>query len=454
MISSIVFTVLLLATAVIFIRRLREIRYNINMGRPLDLSGNVSERIKIMARVALGQSKLVTRPVAGIMHVFIYLGFIIINIEILEIVIDGIFGTHRALYPILGPSMYQAFIGSFEVLALLVLLACVVFLIRRNVLNLKRFSGTEMTKWPKSDANIILIVECLLMLAFLTMNAADSILMNAPADLLAQAGLTHYIGFDFDAWFWVSGWLTGLMPNEVTSLHLIERACWWFHIIGVMGFSIYVLYSKHFHIFIAFPNTYFSKLDPAGSFNNLEAVKKEVELMMDPSADPYAAPPADAPAPQRFGAKDVEDLSWKQIMEAYSCTECGRCTSECPANQTGKLLSPRKIMMDARDRAEELGKHKRSNGADSHDGKSLLGDYITAEELWACTTCNACVQACPVNINPLEVIVDLRRFLVMEESAAPSELNNMFTNIENNGAPWQFAQADRGNWAEEDAKND
>jgi heterodisulfide reductase subunit C len=449
MISSIIFIILLVATTVIFIRRIREIRYNINLGRDLDLSGNVGERLRIMARVAFGQSKLVTRPIAGIMHVFIYVGFVIINVEILEIVTDGALGTHRAFHAILGDQMYYVFIGLFEVLALLVLMACVTFLIRRNIGQVKRFSGTEMTKWPTSDANIILVTEILLMLAFLTMNAADTVLMTAPSDMLVTAGLDHYLGFSFGDWFWVSAYLTGFMPNSIESLFLIERFCWWFHIVGVFGFSIYVLYSKHFHIFIAFPNTYYSRINSIGELPNLSAVKKEVELMMDPSADPYAAPAEGAEPPQRFGAKDVEDLSWKQLMDAYSCTECGRCTSECPANQTGKLLSPRKIMMDTRDRVEELGKHRRAKGMEASDEISLLGNYITKEELWACTTCNACVQACPVNIDPLSIIVDLRRFLVMEESAAPSELNTMFTNVENNGAPWQFAQADRGNWTNE-----
>jgi heterodisulfide reductase subunit C len=449
MISSIIFIILLVATAVIFIRRIREIRYNINLGRAKDLSGNVGERLRIMARVALGQSKLITRPVAGIMHVFIYIGFIIINVEILEIVTDGALGTHRAFHAFLGDEIYYVFIGLFEILALLVLIACVTFLIRRNVGRIKRFSGKEMTKWPTSDANIILVIEVLLMLAFLTMNAADTVLMTAPTDMLMSTGMDHYLGFNFGDWFWVSAYLTGLMPNNIETLFLIERFCWWFHIVGVFGFSIYVLYSKHFHIFIAFPNTYYSRLNSMGELPNLEAVKKEVELMMDPRADPYAAPAENAEPPQRFGAKDIEDLSWKQLMDAYSCTECGRCTSECPANQTGKLLSPRKIMMDTRDRVEELGKHRRANGKEASDEISLLGNYITKEELWACTTCNACVQACPVNIDPLSIIVDLRRFLVMEESAAPSELNTMFTNVENNGAPWQFAQTDRGNWTNE-----
>jgi ferredoxin len=451
MISSIIFTVLLVATAVIFIRRIAEIKTNINLGRDIDMSDNASERWKTMARVALGQSKLVARPLAGIMHVFIYVGFILINLEVLEIIIDGVFGTHRVFYNLLGSDLYYVFIGFFEVLALLVLIACIVFLVRRNIGKIKRFSGTEMTSWPKSDANIILIVESILMLVLLTMNASDSVLFMMNDQLVMQAGLDHYTGIRFQDSFWVSAYLTGFMPNDPVALFYIERTCWWLHIVGILGFLIYVPYSKHFHIFLAFPNTYYSKLQPSGEFDNLESVKNEVELMMDPNVDPFAAPaPESADAvPQRFGAKDVTDLTWKNLMDAYSCTECGRCTSECPANQTGKLLSPRKIMMDTRDRVEELGKHKKANGAESYDGKSLLGDYISPEELWACTTCNACTQACPVNINPLSIIVDLRRFLVMEQSAAPSELNGMFTNIENNGAPWQFAQADRLNWKDD-----
>lgn len=451
MVSSIIFTLLLITTAVIFARRIVEVRNNINIGRDLNLSDNKVERWKTMARVALGQSKMVSRPLAGIMHIFIYIGFVLINIEIIEIVIDGIFGTHRLFYSFLGADLYYVFIGIFETLALLVLVACLVFLIRRNIGRLKRFTGTEMTSWPKSDANIILIVECLLMLALFQMNAADSVLFMLNDTIVANAGLSHYTGIRFDDWFWVSGYFTGYLPNDPVTLFYIERVCWWFHILGIFAFLIYVPYSKHFHIFMAFPNTYFSRLEPAGQFNNLESVKNEVALMMDPSQDPFAAPAqpqADA-VPQRFGAKDVNDLSWKQLMDAYTCTECGRCTSECPANQTGKLLSPRKIMMDTRDRLEEYGKLKRTLGPDADDGKSLLNDYISTEEIWACTTCNACVQACPVNINPLSIIVDLRRFLVMEESKAPNELNMMFTNVENNGAPWQFAQADRLNWKDE-----
>lgn len=451
MISSLVFFVLLAITSVAFYLRVKTISRNINLGRDIEISDNPSQRWKTMARVALGQSKMVTRPIAGFMHILIYLGFIIINLEILEIILDGLFGTHRIFSEFLG-GLYKPFINSFEILALGVLVACVVFLARRNVLKLKRFWSKEMTSWPKSDANIILIVEILLMTAFLTMNAADSILLNTPPLDLGRFGLEHYTGVGMNnSGFVISQLIVPLLPSDFTSLAFIERACWWFHIVGIFAFLNYVPYSKHFHIFLAFPNTYYSNLKNKGQFNNLKAVTKEVQLMMDPSADPYANPPEGETAEvPKFGAKDVQDLTWKQLMDAYSCTECGRCTSVCPANQTGKLLSPRKIMMDTRDRLEEFGKGLDANGRDFKDGKSLLGSYISNEEVWACTTCNACTDACPVNIDPLSIIMDLRQHLVMEESAAPAELNNMFSNVENNGAPWQFAQADRLNWANED----
>jgi ferredoxin len=386
-----------------------------------------------MLRVALGQGKMFDKPVVALLHLIIYAGFIIINIELLEILADGLFGTHR-LFAFMG-GFYNILIGSFEILALLVLLACVVFLTRRNVLRLKRFVMREMTAWPRTDANLILIIEILLMSAFLTMNAADYTLQSRGADHYIQAGA-----------FPVSGMIVPLLENLTDgTLIIIERFCWWFHIIGILAFLVYVTYSKHLHIILAFPNTYYSKLQPAGSINNLASVTNEVKLMLDPSAvaDP---PPADG-VPQRFGAKDVFDLSWIQLMNAYSCTECGRCTSECPANQTGKLLSPRKIMMDTRDRLEEVGnicnKHQ---GEWKDDGRSLLRDYITEEELWACTTCNACTQACPININPMEIIIDLRRYLIMEESKSPESITVMFNNIENNGAPWAMSASDRANW--------
>ena len=424
-IDNAIFVLILAGAIYFFSKNVGRIRRNILLGKDIDRSDNSSQRWKVMVKVALGQTKMVVRPVAGIMHLLIYLGFIIINIEMLEIVIDGIAGTHRVFEPMLG-GLYPVLINSFEVLAVGVLLSCVVFLARRNVLRIKRFFSAEMTAWPRSDANYILIIEILLMLAFLFMNAAD-----------------HKAGD-----FVISQHLKGLLPTDTGTLEIIETAAWWFHIIGVLFFLNYLPYSKHFHVLLAFPTTYYSNLQPKGEFTNMDSVKKEVEMMFDPNADPYAAPPADA-EPGRFGAKDVTDLNWKQLMDSYSCTECGRCTSECPANQTGKLLSPRKIMMDTRDRLEQVGKNIDQHGKDHDDGKSLLGDHITKEELWACTSCNACTEACPVNLDPLSIIVDLRRYLVMEESAAPTELNGMFSNIENNGAPWQFAQADRLNWATE-----
>lgn len=405
------------------------------MGKDVKIEGSTAERWKTMALVALGQSKMFNRPVAAVMHIFIYVGFVIINIEVFEILIDGVFGTHRVLSFLGG--FYDFLIGSFEVLALLVLVACVVFLVRRNILKLKRFWMREMTSWPRSDANIILITEIILMTLFLTMNACDVILQNR--------GIEHYVKAGA---FPISDLYAGVFSGMSDSgLIMLERFCWWGHIIGILAFLNYVPYSKHFHILLAFPNTYYSNLNAKGKFTNLESVTTEVKLMLDPSATPL---PADAnAAPMRFGAKDVFDLNWKQLMDAYTCTECGRCTSNCPANITGKLLSPRKIMMDTRDRLEEVGKNIDSNKEFKDDGKTLLTNYISPEELWACTTCNACTEACPVNIDPLSIITDMRRFLVMEQSAAPTELNGMFTKIENNGAPWQFSPTDRMKWTEE-----
>jgi ferredoxin len=392
----------------------------------------------MLVRVALGQSKMVVRPIAGILHIIVYAGFVIINIEVLEILIDGLFGTHRVLS--FTGALYDFLIASFEWLALGVLLACVVFLVRRNGIRLKRFLSKELDGWPRSDANIILFVEILLMSAFLLMNAADGLLQNRAHEHYHSAG-------SFPVSSWIMPALSGISDQ---GLIFIERFCWWFHIIGILAFMNYLPYSKHFHILLSFPATYFSNLKPKGEISNLESVTREVKLMLDPSA---ASPPApEDGAPQRFGAKDVFDLNWKQLLDAYTCTECGRCTSSCPANQTGKLLSPRKILMDTRDRLDEVGRNMDANGGNfSDDGKSLLGSYISEEELWACNTCNACTEACPVNLDPLSVIVDLRRYLIMEQSAAPGSLNMMFTNVENNGAPWQFSPSDRLNWANEQA---
>jgi len=432
--SNIIFLVLFLFSISIFIINLNRIIANIRLGREIDRSDRSIDRWKNMIRVALGQSKMIRRPVAGILHIIIYLGFVIINIEMVEIIIDGIFGSHRFLSSILPIIVYNFLIASFEVLALLVLLACIIFLVRRNIIRLKRFWSKEMTLWPRTDANLILIFEILLMLAFLFMDAADMMIQTSENNIRAGS-------------FPVSQFLIPLISHlGIEQLHFLERFCWWFHIIGVLAFMNYVLISKHLHIFFAFPSTYFANLNALGKFSNLDSVTKEVKLMMDPNADPYASPAADAAVPQSFGAKDADQLNWVQLLNSYSCTECGRCTSNCPANQTGKLLSPRKILMDTRKRITEIGNNKRK-GID--DKKSLLGDYITNEEIWACTSCNACTDSCPIELDPLSIILDLRRYLVMEQSSAPTELNMMFTNIENNGAPWQFPAADRLNWKNE-----
>jgi len=424
-ISNIIFALILIGAGVLFTINIRKIISNIRLGRDVNRSDRKPERWRTMIRVALGQSKMVTRPFPAILHLFVYAGFILINIEMLEIVIDGVIGTHRLFAPFLG-NFYYFIINFFEILAVLVAVSCIVFLIRRNSGTVKRFRGTDLKGFPFKDANLILITEVLLMSALLLMNASDP----------------HYE-------FLVSKHISPMLPQDPGTLHIIEQSAWWFHIIGVLAFLNYLPYSKHLHIIWAFPNTYFTNLYPKGKFNNLESVTREVKLMMDPTADPFAAQPAVEGAPERFGAKDVTDLTWINIMNAYTCTECGRCTSACPANITGKKLSPRKIMMDVRDRVEELAAAKRKNGKDFHDGKSLIRDYTTEEEVWACTSCNACVQECPVNIDPLAIIVDLRRYLVMEESKLPAALSNMATNIENNQAPWQFSPADRLNWAKE-----
>ncbi|MFT5522053.1 MAG: heterodisulfide reductase subunit C [Enterobacterales bacterium] len=435
-ISNIIFLVVFLVAITFFIRNLNRIIANIKLGRDIDRSDRSTDRWKNMFRVAVGQSKMTRRPVAGILHIILYLGFVIINIEVIEIIVDGVFGSHRYLSSILPIGLYNFLIGSFEILAILVLVACVIFLIRRNVVRIKRFWSKEMTSWPRTDANLILIFEILLMSAFLIMNATDGLLFSAGASHYVTSfsnPISQYFQFMF-------------MGMDTATLVAIERFTWWFHIIGILGFMNYVLISKHLHIFFAFPSTYFANLNPLGQFSNLQSVTNEVKLMMDPNADPYAAPAADAAPPEQFGAKDATDLNWVQLLNAYSCTECGRCTDSCPASQTGKLLSPRKILMDTRDRITELADNKRKG---KEDTKSLLGDYITAEELWACTSCNACTDACPIDLDPLSIIMDMRRYLVMEQSAAPTELNMMFSNVENNGAPWQFPAADRLNWKNE-----
>lgn len=435
---NIIFIILLIVGVGFFVKNISKLRRNIFLGKEASLTDNKPRRWKNMAKIALGQSKMVVRPIAGALHIIVYIGFVIINIEVLEIILDGIFGTHR-LFAVLGP-VYSFLIGSFEILAFLVIVAVVIFWIRRNVIKLKRFFKPEMEGWPKKDGNLILYIELVLMLLFLTMNAADY--------QLQQMGADHYVAAGS---FPLSNFIAPIFENvSVSTLIIIERTAWWAHIAGILFFLNYLYYSKHLHILLAFPNTYYGKLTPKGQFKNLQSVTDEVRMMMDPDADPYAEPAEDAAVPDKFGASDVQDLSWVQLMNAYTCTECGRCTSECPANQTGKKLSPRKIMMDTRDRLEEVGKIiDENNGEFKDDGKQLLNDYISPEELWACTSCNACVEACPISIDPLSIIMDMRQYLVMEQSAAPTDLNNMMGNIENNGAPWPFNQMDRLNWSKE-----
>lgn len=439
-IDNIIFIIALIAGFGLFFKSLKEIYRNIQLGKKIDRTDNPSLRWKTMARVALGQSKMGKRPIAGILHMFVYVGFVIINIELIEIIVDGIFGTHRFLAGILGDSFYAAFTATLEILALLVVIAVVIFFIRRNFYGVRRLTMKELFGWPKQDANWILIIEFALMTAFFTMNSADWVLQQR--GVLAEHG-----SFPVS-----SGLIAPLFSNLGDStLVFLERGAWWFHFVGILFFMNYLYYSKHLHIILAFPNTWFANLQPKGKFNNLDSVTKEIKLMMDPNADPYAAAPDADPnaVPDKFGANDIFDLNQVQLLNAYSCTECGRCTAVCPANLTGKKLSPRKIMMDTRDRIEEVAKNINKNGKFVDDGKKLLDDHIQREELWACTTCNACVEACPVLIDPLSIIFEMRRFLVMEQSSAPSELNVMMTNVENNAAPWAYNQADRLNWAKE-----
>lgn len=441
MISSILFIIVFALGIGLFAKNIKKLIRNIKLGKKVNRSDNSSERWKTMLLVAFGQKKMFTRPVPAILHFALYAAFIITQIELIEIIIDGIFGTHRFFKSYLG-GFYTFIISFIEILSVSALVATIAFLSRRNLLKLPRLNKSELLGWPKKDANLILIMEIILVVCIFTMNGTDEVLYNI--------GKSHFEGigsFNFSVSKNVGPLFFGGLSEG--SLHVLERIGWWGHLFMVLTFLNYLYYSKHLHIILAFPNTYFSDLNPKGQFDNLESVTNEVKLMMDPNADPFAAPTSDA-VPSKFGASDVQDLNWVQLLNAYTCTECGRCTSSCPANITGKKLSPRKIMMDTRDRLEEVGKNIDLNkGQFIEDGKALLNDYITPEELWACTSCNACVEECPVNISPLSIIMDMRRYLVMEQSAAPTELNSMMTNIENNGAPWQYNQQDRLNWANE-----
>lgn len=437
LVSQILFVLLAAAAVWIFARKVSAIRRNINLGRAEELSDNPGARWRNTLLLALGQRRMFDKPLVAFLHLIVYAGFVIINVEILEIVLDGIFGTHRLFAPYLG-GLYSFVINFFELLAFSVLSACVVFLLRRNAVRVKRLNMRELNGWPRSDANYILLFEIVLMSLFLVMNAADKALQ-----------LRHYGHYGHvETNFLISGILTPLFQNLGTGTLLgIERGAWWLHIAGIFVFLNYLPYSKHLHILLAFPNTYYARLKPQAQMVNMPEIQQEVLYAMDPGA--AASAPAAEEGHKRFGAKDVPDLSWKNLLDAYTCTECGRCTQACPANQTGKKLSPRKIMMDTRDRMEEIGAHTDKNGSFQEDGKTLLHDYISTEELWACTSCQACVQACPVLIDPLHIINQLKRYLALEESNQPAEWNGMYSNVENNFAPWKFSPDDRANWAME-----
>ena len=433
MAEQIAFVIVLLTAGYFLFKRIQFIRKNIQLGKKVDISAEPAKRFRNLLLVAFGQKKMFKQPIPAILHLFVYVGFLVINIEVLEFIIDGILGKHRVFAPYIG-AFYSVLMNIFEFLAVAVLVSCIFFLVRRNLLKVRRFWMYEMTAWPRLDGNIILITEIALMVAILTMNATDQILQGINPAYPETGRL-----------FFSSMLIPLFSPLAESSLIFIERFAWWFHIIGILGFAIYITYSKHLHIFMAFPNTWYAKLEPKGRMKNMPVVTGEVKMMLG-LADATAPP---APELGKFGARDVNDLAWNMLMGAYTCTECGRCTAECPANQTGKKLSPRKIMMDTRDRMEEVGNNLRKGRPGLDDGKTLLNDYITKEEINACTSCHACVEACPVLINPLEIIIELRRYVTMEESGAPSSWNSMYQNVETNFAPWKFSPGDRFNWAKE-----
>ena len=438
MVKIIIFSLLVIVGFGFFGYNIWKVRSNILLGRDVNRSDNFWTRLKLMTLVAFGQKKMFSKPIPAFLHLALYVAFVITQIELIEILADGLSGGHRSLRVSLG-GFYTFMISFIEILSVLAFIATIAFLARRNMLKVPRLRMSELKGWPTKDANLILIFEVILLVCIFTMNGADEAAQVLSSNSSYGFTVSQFIGPVF---------FGGI--KSIETLHLLEQIGWWGHIIMVFIFLNYLPYSKHFHILLAFPNTYYSNLEKKGKFTNLESVTSEVKLMLDPSADPYAVAVDPNVAPLRFGVKDVTDLTWKNLLDAYTCTECGRCTSACPANQTGKLLSPRKIMMDTRDRMVEVGNNQRKFGKDFDDGKSLLHSYISEEEIWACTSCNACVEECPINIDPLSIIIDLRRFLVMEESKMPTELTGMLTNIENNGAPWQFSQSDRLNWANEE----
>ncbi len=438
MVKIIIFSLLVIVGFGFFGYNIWKVRSNILLGRDVNRSDNFWTRLKLMTLVAFGQKKMFSKPIPAFLHLALYVAFVITQIELIEILADGLSGGHRSLSVSLG-GFYTFMISFIEILSVLAFIATIAFLARRNMLKVPRLRMSELKGWPTKDANLILIFEVILLVCIFTMNGADEAAQVLSSNSSYGFTVSQFIGPVFFG-----------AIKSIETLHLLEQIGWWGHIIMVFIFLNYLPYSKHFHILLAFPNTYYSNLEKKGKFTNLESVTSEVKLMLDPSADPYAVAVDPNAVPLRFGVKDVTDLTWKNLLDAYTCTECGRCTSACPANQTGKLLSPRKIMMDTRDRMVEVGNNQRKFGKDFDDGISLLHSYISEEEIWACTSCNACVEECPINIDPLSIIIDLRRFLVMEESKMPTELTGMLTNIENNGAPWQFSQSDRLNWANEE----